>query len=205
MVTHIPPSTPPTAATSATVTATPAITAILAGGQTGHALALDTTPLNDPAIAPPTRSEPPRTLTDARRPAEPPIRQAKSQAKRVLMFNGSPTSSAGERTAWLTIKHCCPRPTLTEAAGLATDAELCAQLGHGKAPDAGEDNESMDLFPVAYVGPGHRPMCHQSPRIKVSPISPGRTPAFRRPRFRTKAGSKKSTCAVHPNSPSARF
>ena len=48
------------------------------------------------------------------------------------MVNGSLTSSAEERAAWLAIKHCCPRPTLTEAAGLATDAELFAQLGHGK-------------------------------------------------------------------------
>jgi hypothetical protein len=82
------------------------------------------------------------------------------------MVNGSLTSSAEERSAWLAIKHCCPRPTLTEAAGLATDAELCVQLGHGKAPAAGEDNESIDLFHEAYVGPGHRPKCNQSPRIK---------------------------------------
>ena len=51
-------------------------------------------------------------------------------------------------------------------AGLATDAELFAQLGHGKAPATGEYNESIDLFHIGYVGPGHRPMCNLSPRIK---------------------------------------
>jgi len=51
-------------------------------------------------------------------------------------------------------------------AGLATDAELFAQLGHGKAPATGEYNESIDLFHRGYVGPRHRPMCNLSPRIK---------------------------------------
>ena len=51
-------------------------------------------------------------------------------------------------------------------AGLATDAELFAQRGHGKAPASGEYNKSIDLSHIGYVGPRHRPICNLSPRIK---------------------------------------
>ena len=50
-------------------------------------------------------------------------------------------------------------------AGLATDAELFAQLGHGKAPATREDHASIDLFAGGYVGPEHRPRWNLSPRL----------------------------------------
>ena len=37
-------------------------------------------------------------------------------------------------------------------------------------PATGEYNESIDLFHIGYVGPGHRPMWNLSPRIKC-PLS----------------------------------
>lgn len=58
-------------------------------------------------------------------------------------------------------KHAIEQPPACSqmfVAGLATDAELFAQLGHGKAPATGEYNESIDLFHIGYVGPGHRPI-----------------------------------------------
>ena len=50
-------------------------------------------------------------------------------------------------------------------AGLAADAELFAQLGHGKAPATREDHASIDLFAGGYVGPRHRPRWNLSPRL----------------------------------------
>lgn len=40
-------------------------------------------------------------------------------------------------------------------AGLAADAELLAQVGHGKMPAARKHNESVDHFRRGYVLPGH--------------------------------------------------
>ena len=69
--------------------------------------------------------------------------------------------------AWLQARQTeCGAALQMFVAGLATDAELFAQLGHGKAPASGEYKKSINLSHIGYVGPRHRPMCNLSPRIK---------------------------------------
>ena len=44
-------------------------------------------------------------------------------------------------------------------AGLAADAELFAQVGHGESPAARETDESNEFFYIGNVFPGHSPLC----------------------------------------------
>ena len=44
-------------------------------------------------------------------------------------------------------------------AGLAADAELFAQVGHGESPAARETDESNEFFYIGIVFPGHSPLC----------------------------------------------